>query len=110
MIEGDPYLGEGFAKAMIAGAAGGIVRWATLRLHWKEGLIALVVGSICALYLGPIAEPLLDPIIGRLAPQGDPKGFASFFVGLGGVALTGLLIDILSLWQRWIKAGGKPDA
>ena len=47
------------AKAVAAGAAGGIVRWVTLRQNWKEGVSSIVVGGLCALYLGPIVTPLL---------------------------------------------------
>ncbi|PZQ99936.1 MAG: hypothetical protein DI533_04720 [Cereibacter sphaeroides] len=84
------------SKALLAGAAGGIVRWVTLRSNWKEGIGAILVGAICALYLGPIAQPLLEPVIGKIAPGGDATGFAAFFVGLGGISLSGLLIDIIA--------------
>jgi hypothetical protein len=38
------------AKTTLAGAAGGIVRWVTLRERWQDGVASLLVGSICALY------------------------------------------------------------
>lgn len=106
----EDLIGNDYGKTLVAGAAGGMVRWLTLRQSWKEGLVALIVGSICALYLGPIVDPLVTPIIGKIAPGGDPRGFASFFVGLGGVSLSGLLLDFIGLWYRWIKAGGRPGA
>ncbi len=87
--------GDG-GKALLAGAAGGIVRWVTLRSNWKEGIGAILVGALCALYLGPIAQPILEPVIGKIAPNGDATGFAAFFVGLGGISLSGLLIDIIA--------------
>ena len=37
-------------KAALAGALGGIVRWVTLREHWRDGVLSLLVGSICAVY------------------------------------------------------------
>jgi hypothetical protein len=84
------------AKLMLAGAAGGIVRWVTLRQNWREGTASVIVGSLCALYLGPIVEPLLEPLVGTLAPGGDAAGFSSFVVGLGGISLAGLLIDFIA--------------
>ena len=45
-------------KAALAGALGGIVRWVTLREHWRDGVLSLLVGSICAVYLGPLVAPL----------------------------------------------------
>jgi hypothetical protein len=89
-------------KAILAGALGGLVRWITLRNNWREGMAGLIVGAVCALYLGPLVEPILRPVIGAIAPQGDPAGFASFIVGLAGISLSGLVIDIFS--RR--KAGG----
>ena len=84
-----------WGKAALAGALGGVVRWLTLRESWREGAVSLVVGGICAVYLGPIIEPLLEPSIGVIAPDGDADGFSSFIVGLAGISLAGLLIDIV---------------
>jgi hypothetical protein len=81
-------------KAALAGALGGIVRWVTLREHWRDGMLSLLVGSICAVYLGPLVAPILEPVIGKLAPGGDSAGFSSFVVGIGGMSISGLIIDI----------------
>ena len=82
-------------RAAIAGAAGGIVRWVTLREHWKDGSLSLLVGAICAIYLGSLVAPMLEPVIGKIAPQSDAAGFSSFVVGLGGISLSGFLIDVI---------------
>jgi len=82
-------------QAAVAGALGGLVRWMTLRDHWTEGVAALIVGAICAMYLGPLIEPILTPTIGRIAPDRDADGFAAFVVGLGGISLAGFLIDLI---------------
>jgi hypothetical protein len=95
------------ATTALAGAAGGVVRWLTLRHDWREGLMAIVVGAICALYLGPVIEPLLEPIIGKIAPQGDASGFSSFMTGLAGISLTGLLLDVINIRRKLI---GDSDA
>jgi hypothetical protein len=81
-------------KAALAGALGGIVRWVTLREHWRDGILSLLVGAICAVYLGPLVAPILEPVIGRLAPGGDTAGFSAFIVGIGGMSISGMLIDI----------------
>jgi hypothetical protein len=81
-------------KAAPAGALGGIVRWVTLREHWRDGMLSLLVGAICAVYLGPLVAPILEPVIGKLAPNGDSAGFSSFVVGIGGMSISGLIIDI----------------
>ena len=83
-------------KIVLAGALGGLVRWVTLRNSWTEGISSMVVGGICALYLGPLITPLLEPVIGSIAPDGDAQGFASFVTGLGGISISGILIDIIN--------------
>lgn len=96
------------AKTALAGAAGGIVRWVTLRERWQDGAASLLVGAICALYVGPFVNPLISPLIGDLAPNGDSSGFASFLVGLGGISIAGLLIDLVRI--RTSKAREDDDA
>jgi len=93
------------AKTALAGAAGGIVRWVTLREHWQDGVASLLVGAIRALYVGPFVNPLISPMIGDLAPNGDTTGFASFIVGLGGISIAGLLIDMIR--ARSVQPKGK---
>jgi hypothetical protein len=104
------WLASDHGKAALAGAAGGIVRWVTLRERWQDGLLSLLVGALCALYLGPFVNPFLKPVIGDLAPNGDSAGFASFIVGLGGISLAGLLIDIIRARRVAVNAEGKAAA
>jgi hypothetical protein len=87
-------------KAALAGAAGGLVRWITLRDNWREGVPGIAVGAVCALYLGPLAEPLLRPFVGALAPSSDPAGFAAFVVGMGGIGITAGVIDVMQAWRH----------
>ena len=82
-------------KTTLAGAAGGLVRWMTLRENWRDGIVSLGIGAICSLYLGPIIFPLLNPVLSDVAPAGDVGGLAAFIVGLGGISLTGALIDLI---------------
>lgn len=81
-------------KAAFAGALGGVVRWVTLKEKWQDGFLSLIVGSICAVYLGPLVAPILEPVIGKLAPAGDSAGFSAFVVGIGGISISGLITDI----------------
>jgi hypothetical protein len=105
------WLGTEPGKAALAGALGGIVRWVTLREHWRDGILSLLVGAICAVYLGPLVAPILEPVIGNLAPGGDTAGFSAFIVGIGGMSISGLLIDIFRarLAEVGKGTGGKQD-
>ena len=94
-------------KAVLAGAAGGIVRWLTLREKWSDGIVSIVVGALCALYLGPIVEPMLTPLIGKIAPNGDAAGFSSFFIGVGGISASGFVLDVWRGRRSAIKEGSE---
>ena len=100
------WLHSDAGQMALAGAAGGLVRWLTLRESLADGVVSLVVGCICALYLGPLVEPLLAPVIGKISPA-DPVGFSSFVVGLGGIGFAGFGIDLL---RRFRAAKGAGDA
>ena len=76
-------------STVLAGASGGLVRWLTLRHNLREGIVALIVGGLCALYLGPVISPILEPIIGKIAPQGDASGFSSVHPRVGGEQRSG---------------------
>ncbi len=103
------WLASDPGRAALAGALGGVVRWLTLRHSWKEGVVTLLVGGICAMYLGPLALPLIEPLIAKVAPTGDASGLSSFLIGLGGISISGLLLDVFDRRRRDIK-GGDDDA
>lgn len=95
-------------QAALAGAAGGMVRWLTLREKPRDGLVSLAVGCLCALYLGPLVEPLLQPVVGALTHDQGADGFSSFVVGLGGIGLAGFVIDVMRSFRN-ARAGGADE-
>ena len=103
------WLWSDVGRAALAGAAGGVVRWVTLRDNWREGLTGLAVGSLCAIYLGPLAQPILEPVIGAIAPDGDVNGFSSFIIGLGGISISGFILDIIRLRRIAIDPQRRDD-
>jgi hypothetical protein len=94
------WLGSDVGRAAIAGALGGVVRWITLRERPREAISSLIVGGVCAIYLGPLVEPIMAPVVGKIAPDGDSAGFASFVVGLGGISIASFVIEIFRARQR----------
>lgn len=80
----------------IAGALGGLVRWVTLRESVREGAAALLVGAVCAIYVAPLAVPILAPALGVLNLKPDQVDRLSpFLVGLGGVGTVGFIMDAM---------------
>jgi hypothetical protein len=99
-------IGEQGAVA-VAGAAGGVVRWLTLRENWKEGLINITVGAICAIYLEPVALPALEPVLGKvISSPAKLSNLAAFLVGIGGIAVSGFVLDLWAWRRRQINGGG----
>lgn len=92
-------------RTIVAGAAGGVIRWVALRESWKDGLTSIIVGAICAVYLGPLVEPVLEPLIGKLViDEGSRSGFSGFVVGLMGIGLAGFVIDVSkAFYKRFFK-------
>lgn len=95
--------------AMVAGLAGGFVRWAVHTTSWRDGLAAVFIGGVCATYL---ADPAADLIAAILKPMGFSGAIkastAGFVVGLGGVGIAGFLIDAIKGF-RFFKSGGRSD-
>jgi hypothetical protein len=94
------------AQVVLAGAAGGLVRWLTLRSAWRDGTISVIVGSISALYLGPLAEPAIDALLGTfVADPASRYTFSGFIIGLGGVSVSGFVMDFWRARRHKMKDG-----
>jgi len=105
------WLFSPLGKLAIAGALGGVVRWLTLKQPPLDGLISVFVGAICALYVGPAIVPLLRPVVDFAGVDADAmRGLSGFLVGIGGILVSGFLIDLWQLRRKMLKQqGGAPD-
>jgi len=102
------FIGEK-GQLAIAGALGGVVRWLSLREDLPSGIISITVGAICALYLAPLAIPAIEPLIIRMVIDPTSRaGFSGFIIGIGGIAVSGFVIDIWKSRARQVKKDGKP--
>lgn len=85
-------------SVVMAGGAGGLVRWATEREPWREGLTSVVVGAICAQYLGPVAIGMVESVMGIEVPDTTGKTGA-FLMGIGGISIVALLTSRLKKFR-----------
>jgi hypothetical protein len=98
-------LGTDRTQLIIAGALGGLVRWLTLRDHWSDGIIAIIVGALCATFVSPLALPALTPLLGNVGmPPESVNGFSGFLIGVGGISVSGLLLDVWRLRRKMLRA------
>lgn len=105
------FLGGDKAQLLLAGALGGIVRWMTLRDHWSDGLISMVVGSLSAMYLAPLAVPSLIPVLRNISVAAENVGpLSGFLIGIGGVTVSGFVLDAWRLRRRLLKAKNEEES
>lgn len=106
------WIDPGKSELLLSGALGGVVRWLTLRDHWSDGIVAIIVGAICALYLAPLAVPSLSHWVGDLGVADDSvSGLSGFLIGLGGITVSGLVMDLWRAKRRAVEEtkGDKSD-
>ena len=91
--------GEQGLLTMTFGAMGGLVRSATLKTTWKEGVRVVVVGSLTAFCVGSLAPAMLENF--GILPKDLPEevtgaiGYicaSAFFIGLMGVTIVERMI------------------
>ncbi len=79
-------------SVVFAGMAGGAVRWYSEREHWKTGVGSIIMGGICAKYLGPFALGLMESMIGiKISDEAGTTG--AFMMGLLGILLIRYIMD-----------------
>jgi hypothetical protein len=86
------------ARLALAGALGGAVSWLTRRGSVIDGIVQIVVGAICAVYLSPLAIPAMNQAVGPVI--GTPEELArlsGFVLGIGGVSVSGFILDLMHL-------------
>lgn len=89
------------AQVILSGALGGVVRWLTLKESVPAGIVSVIVGAICAVYLGPIVEPMLAPFVKVvLVEEQGRASFAGFILGMTGITVSGFVIDVMRARKR----------
>lgn len=79
------------------GASGGLVRWIYLQEKPIRGVLGILVGALCAVYLSQLALPLVELVLGKILIEPTKQlTFSGFVVGLGGTQVPGFIID---LWK-----------
>lgn len=95
-------LPEHLPLVAFSGLAGGIARWVALRERlWPDGLGTIVIGLTAAVFLWPLGEPMVEPVLGRLDMEpATAVMFGGFVTGLMGVSLIGWLLDVARARQK----------
>jgi hypothetical protein len=96
MIEGNEIVTRQDLVLLGFGALGGMVRSASLKTTWKEGIRVVFIGSATSFGFGSLTPVMLKPFIGDIpADLQGTVGFiasAAFLVGLIAVTIVERLI------------------
>lgn len=94
---------------VIAGAAGGALRWNTLKEDFKSGIISVISGAIMAVYL---TEAMSGVISGLLKLVGIiavvPPSSSAFIVGVCGTTIISFVLDFITIYRKRISSQGEP--
>jgi len=89
---------------VFSGFFGGVARWIALQEKaWPDGLGTVVTGATVALFLWPVAEPMLEPMLGQLEMEPTTAVmFGGFVTGLMGVSIIGWILDVIRAKRKEI--------
>lgn len=95
-------------RAMLAGAAGGLVRWVGQeRRRLRDGALAVASGSLAALYLAPLVVGVLRVLHIELGEGADADRAAGFLAGLAGMSIAKVVIAAVETWVERQKQSGE---
>lgn len=99
---------DGAEGTAMAGFCGAIIYWITNRQSWKNGVVSLIVGVITAIYLTPAVSPILANVFGTTSEL--PSYLGGYVCGMSGIALNGLIMDILRGRLLYFRDAAKKES
>lgn len=101
-------VGEG-GRVVIAGAAGGLMRWIMEeKRRLRDGVVAVIAGAIFAKYGTPVGIELLDNWFGPLDSGNDQiRDSAAFAMGIGGMTFGKLIMAMFEKYAKSLKDGSQ---
>lgn len=97
-------------KLLTAGLAGSAVSVAMEWTGWMPALRKIVVGSLCAMYLSPLAIPMLEWALGVInVPTENGATLGGFLMGVVGIVIIEIIVKAFRLRLVDPLAKGKPD-
>ena len=102
------YLAGETGRMLVAGAAGGLVRWVGQeRRRLRDGVLAVITGALAAVYLSPVVLAVLAVLQLDLGDTPQAYGAAGFIAGLGGMSIARLVLALMETWAaRQTRQGG----
>ena len=100
------WIGGEAGKVVVAGAAGGLLRWLMQeRRRVRDGIVSVTGGVIASVYLGPVVAAILAAAVG---PVADATA-AGFIAGLAGMSLAKIIVAIVESQANRLLHKGADD-
>ncbi len=85
-----------------AGLAGAAVSAAMEWTGFRSAVRKIVVGTLCAMYLSPLAIPLLSWVLGAIdVPIEKTAGMSGFLMGVLGIVVIEILFKVFRLHRDY---------
>lgn len=94
---------------MVAGAAGGLMRWGgQAQRRLLDGVLAVLSGSVAALYLAPVVVAVMRVMQVDIGDDAAGQRTAGFIAGLMGMSLAKVVIAMIETWAAQRQGGDTP--
>jgi hypothetical protein len=91
--------GQQIASDAVAGMMGGAVASIVLGDNARGFAARMIVGTACAVYLGPAAAGVFSPLAPFIGESG-PVSVSGFLMGIGGIIVIGAVLDMARKFRR----------
>lgn len=83
---------------LLAGAAGGLIKWVRLQEPRTTGLLSVLVGAVVAFYMSPIAVTAVESSLGVVIEMTEIEKarFGGFIVGSTAMLLVGAISELVA--------------
>lgn len=98
MMDYSPFTAGQWQDAL-AGGLGGAIKAMTIQGSWRDKAVAVIAGGICAIYLAPLSDAILEPTIGKFLSSSDASlHLGGFICGVVGLGAVGFILGIVKKW------------
>ena len=106
------WLGGEAGRVVVAGGAGGILRWfAAEKRRLRDGAAAAMGGALCAYFFWPLTLAGLKAATGQALDGADAQAMAGCLTGVIGMSGVKICVASFEAWAlRRLSSGGDGNA
>ncbi len=85
-------------NVILAGAAGGLVKWIRLRESFNSGIVNVILGGVVAYYISPIALAVIRGSLGSMIDMtaAEQARLGGFIIGSMANSVVGAVTDLVT--------------